>query len=138
MTLNYSLFVSWLAEMHLYAGRIKDALREATRALELARRQNEEGSQAWVLRLLGGVHSRLSANDTAKAERCYREALSLAARLQMRPLVAHCHLGIGRLYQKTGRDTEAQAELSKAAGMFREMDMPFYLKQTEAELQAVL
>ncbi len=138
MTLNYSLFVSWLAQMHLYAHRIEDALREANRALDLARTQKEEGNQAWVLRLLGEIHSRLSPADIEEAERCYREALSQASRLQMHPLVAHCHLGIGRLSQKTGRGAEAQVEISKAAHMYRNMDMQFYFKQAEAELQAVL
>ena len=32
----------------------------------------------------------------------YREALALAGELGMRPLVAHCHLGLGKLYRRTG------------------------------------
>ena len=32
----------------------------------------------------------------------YRQALALAEELGMRPLVAHCHLSLGKLYATTG------------------------------------
>ncbi len=40
--------------------------------------------------------------DAEKAESRYRQALTLAEELGMRPLVAHCHLGLGKLYRRTG------------------------------------
>ena len=52
----------------------------------------------------------------------------------MRPLVAHCHLGLGTLYQKVGRDDQAQAELATAAEMYRAMEMTFWLEKAEAAL----
>jgi hypothetical protein len=52
----------------------------------------------------------------------------------MRPLVAHCHLGLGRLYPRTGKEREAQEHLATATTMYREMDMRFWLKQAEAEM----
>jgi hypothetical protein len=51
----------------------------------------------------------------------------------MRPLVAHCHLGLGRLYRRTGKRDQAQEHLTTATTMYREMDMRFYLEQAEAE-----
>jgi hypothetical protein len=50
----------------------------------------------------------------------------------MRPLVAHCHLGLGKLYRRTGK--QAHEHLSTATTMYREMDMRFYLEQAEGEL----
>jgi len=50
----------------------------------------------------------------------------------MRPLVAHCHLGLGTLYQKLGHDGQAQSELATAVEMYRPMDMPFWLEKAEA------
>jgi len=47
----------------------------------------------------------------------------------MRPLVAHCHLGLGRLYRRTGDATKAQAPLATAATMYREMGMSFWLEK---------
>ena len=52
----------------------------------------------------------------------------------MRPLQAHCHCGLGRLYAKTGRREQSRAELSTALEMYRSMEMVFWLPQTEAAL----
>ena len=70
-----------------------------------------------------------SAED---AEGDYREALVLATELGMRPLVAHCHLGLGKLYRRTGDGAKAEEHLTTARAMYREMDMGFYLAQAEA------
>jgi hypothetical protein len=55
----------------------------------------------------------------------------------MRPLQAHCHHGLGRLYSQTGRGEEARAELSAAIALYRPMDMTFWLPQAEAALAQV-
>ena len=59
--------------------------------------------EAWALHLLGrGRRAPRSARGSS-AEGRYREALALAAELGMRPLVAHCHLGLAKLYRRTGK-----------------------------------
>jgi len=58
----------------------------------------------------------------------------VAAELGIRPLVAHCHLGLGKLYRRTGKRQEAQEHLTTAVTMYREMDMRFWLEQAEAEM----
>jgi hypothetical protein len=50
----------------------------------------------------------------------------------MRPLVAHCHLGFGKLYRRTGKHEQAQEHLTTATTMYREMGMRFWLEQAEA------
>ena len=50
----------------------------------------------------------------------------------MRPLVAHCHLGLGKLSRRTGKREQAQEHLTTATTMYREMDMRFWLEQAEA------
>jgi hypothetical protein len=50
----------------------------------------------------------------------------------MRPLVAHCHRGLGILYAKVGRREQAHAELSAAIALYHAMDMTFWLPQAEA------
>jgi hypothetical protein len=51
----------------------------------------------------------------------------------MRPLVAHCHLGLGTLLGRRGKRHEAQPHLAAAAEMYREMEMASYLRRAEAE-----
>jgi hypothetical protein len=52
----------------------------------------------------------------------------------MRPLVAHCHLGLGKLYRSAGPREQAREHITIAAAMYREMDMRFWLERAEAEL----
>jgi len=55
----------------------------------------------------------------------------------MRPLMAHCHLGLGILYSRIGRREPARAELSTALTLLRSMGMTFWLPQAEAALATV-
>jgi hypothetical protein len=57
--------------------------------------------------------------------------------LGMRPLVAHCHHGLGTLYAKTGRREQAHVELAAAIELYRAMEMTFWLPQAEAALAQV-
>ncbi|MBA2447311.1 MAG: AAA family ATPase [Chloroflexi bacterium] len=123
-----------LAEAYLLATRPDDAIRLATHNVELAARHGEHGFQAWALRALGEVHASRDPPDPAAAEVAYRESLARAEELEMRPLQARCHLGLGKLYCRAGRLGEARVELTAAIGMLREMEMTFWLPQAEAEL----
>jgi tetratricopeptide (TPR) repeat protein len=116
---------------YLSAGRIDEAASHAREALALSRRLGARGSEADALCLAGDVASTGGAED---APGYYREALSLAGDLGMRPLVAHCHLGLGNLYAHTDKREQAQEHLTTAATMYREMDMRFWLEKAEAEL----
>jgi hypothetical protein len=53
----------------------------------------------------------------------------------MRPLVAHCHLGLGKLHRRVDKRPDAQEHLTSATTMYREMDMQFYLEQAEAAMK---
>jgi hypothetical protein len=52
----------------------------------------------------------------------------------MRPLQAHCHLGLGKLNLKTGRPEEARVTLLTAIELYRTMEMTFWLPEAEAAL----
>ena len=55
----------------------------------------------------------------------------------MRPLVAHCHLGLGTLHRRAGDQTKAQEHLTTAATLYREMGMTFWLEKADAALGGV-
>ena len=76
--------------------------------------------------------TRFVGRQTELAETAYREALALAEELGMRPLQAHCHHGLGRLYGQTGRGAQARAALATAIALYRDMAMTFWLPQAEA------
>jgi hypothetical protein len=70
--------------------------------------------------------------DPGAAATLYQQGLALAVELGMRPSAAHCHLGLGQLYRRTGDSAKAEEHLTTASAMYREMDMGFYLAQAEA------
>jgi len=136
-TTNHPLLLAYLGEAHLLAGRREDALEVARRALELAHRQKERGNEAWVLRLVGEITAQADPPDQESAQAHYRQALARADELGMRPLVAHCHLGLGKLNRRTDNREQAQEHLATATMLYREMDMRFWLEQAETEMQEI-
>jgi tetratricopeptide (TPR) repeat protein len=129
--------VAWLSEVCRLAGRGEEAWQHARQALDLARQHKERGNEARALYQLGVVHAHANPPDAAPAEAHYQQALTLANELGMRPLVAHCHLGLGTLYAKIGRCAEARAALFTAIELYRAMEMTFWLPQAEAALARV-
>ena len=121
-----------LSGAYLLDGRLEAAQARAERALALARAHQECGHQAYALCLLGDIAARRGPPEVEQAAAHYQQALALAEGLGMRPLVAHCHLGLGTLYAKTRQREQARAELSTAIELYRDMDMTFWLPQAEA------
>jgi tetratricopeptide (TPR) repeat protein len=124
-------------EAYLLAGHIEDAGACASRALTLTRERGERGHEAWALRLLGEVASHHDNPDAATAEAHYGAGMTLADELGMRPLVAHCHLGLGTLYRRTGDHAKAHEHLTTASTLYREMDMTYWLAKAEVALKEV-
>ncbi len=123
-----------LGEAHLLAGRLEEAHTLAEHALTLARERQERGYQAYALRLLGEIAAYSVPPEAERAETYCHQALALADELGMRPLLAHCHCGLGTLYTRIGQQQQARAELSAAMELYRAMDMTFWLPQAEATL----
>jgi tetratricopeptide (TPR) repeat protein len=122
-----------LGRAGLLLGRLDDARRLGDRALEGS--PSHHGHAAQALHLLGDIATHPDRFDAENGEAHYRQALALAEPRGMRPLIAHCHLGLGKLYRRTGKQQEAQEHLIAATTMYREMDMRFWLEQAEAEIR---
>jgi tetratricopeptide (TPR) repeat protein len=135
LTLFHSLAVVNLGEAYLAGAQQEEASSCATRALALARERGERGYEACALHLLGEIAS--YPPDVATAEGHFGVAMALASELGMRPLVTHCHLGLGKLYRRTGQRDQAHEHLTIATTMYRGMDMPFWLEQAEEEMRAL-
>jgi tetratricopeptide (TPR) repeat protein len=131
MPFLHALLLTELSEALLLVGRVDEASALAERLLDLSRTHTGHGYQAHALRLLGEVARRREPPDVAPAAAHYRQALTLAEAVGMRPLQAHCHLGLGTLYARSGQRQQAQAELSAAIDLYRALEMPFWLPQAE-------
>ncbi|MGH8069477.1 MAG: ATP-binding protein [Candidatus Entotheonellia bacterium] len=126
-----------LGEAQVLAGRLEEAHALTEGVLAHAHAHQERGNQAYALRLLGDIAARREPPESEQAEDYYRQALTLAGELGMRPLQAHCHRGLGTLYAKAGQAEQARTELSAALDLYRAMDMTFWLPQAEVALAQV-
>ena len=117
----------------LLLGRLDEARRLGERAVEFL--PSHPGFAAHALHLLGDIATHPDRFEAESGEAHYRRALALAEPRGMRPLIAHCRLGLGKLYRRTGQGEQARESLATAATLYRGMDMPFWLDQAEAELQ---
>jgi tetratricopeptide (TPR) repeat protein len=133
----HALALAWQSETSLLAGRMDEALALAERALKFCREHKQRGHEAWALRLLGDIAAQRHPPVAELAADYYRQAMVLADELGMRPLLAHCHLGLGTLYAKMGRAGPARAELSATIALYRALEMAFWLPQAEAALAQV-
>jgi tetratricopeptide (TPR) repeat protein len=132
--LGQTFRIAWLSESCRLAGRGEEAWQHARQALDLARQLKERGNEALALHQLGVVHAHTRPLSAEQAQAHYQQALELAEALGMRPLVAHCHLGLGWLYGQTGRRAQSRIALTTAIDLYRAMDMTFWLPQAEAAL----
>ena len=89
------------------------------------------GVSAHALHLLGDIATHPDRFDAESGEAHYRQALALAEPRGMRPLVAHCHAGLAKLYRRTGKRIESDEHFRIATTMYREMDMRFWLEKEE-------
>jgi tetratricopeptide (TPR) repeat protein len=122
----------WAGRAYLSVGRIDEATGYAREALALTRRLGAKGNEGHALCLAGDVASARGSED---AEGYYRQALALAEPRGMRPLIAHCHFGLGKLHRRAGNREQAHEHLTIASAMYREMNMTYWVEQAMAEMR---
>ncbi|HWW90819.1 MAG TPA: hypothetical protein VNY35_08585, partial [Solirubrobacteraceae bacterium] len=124
-----------LGRAALLLNRLDEAQSLGERAVKSSQSQSRHGVAAHALHLLGDIATHPDRFDAVSGEAYYRKALALAEPRGMRPLIAHCHLGLAKLYRRTGQREQAHEHLTTATTMYREMNMPYWLEQAEAEVR---
>ena len=66
----------------------------------------------------------------------YGEALLLADELGMRPLIAHCHADLAKLFRRPRKRTESDERFATATMMYRDMGMTYWLERAQRELKS--
>jgi tetratricopeptide (TPR) repeat protein len=135
MLFCHAFSMTYLGEAYLLANRIDEATEATGRAFQLCRDYKARGYEAWALRILGEIASHPQRQEVEKAQTYYHQALDLANELGMRPLIAHCYLGLGTLYRRAEKREQAKEHLTTASTMFRDMEMAFWLEKAEAEMR---
>jgi hypothetical protein len=118
------------------AGRHDDAIAGIARALDLCRVHHQGLFEPDALRIEAEIlGQQIGQGDVMRSVEPYLRALLSAGKLQMRPLIAHCHAGLGRLCRRAGKREQAQESLATALAMYREMGMTYWLEKAEAEMR---
>lgn len=128
-----ALNLAWLSDAYLNANRVDEAMALADRACDLSRQHKEPGHGALALKLRGDIAMRQTVKRVEQAEGHYREALTLAADMAMRPLQAHCHAGLAQVHVAAGSLDRARPEACAAQELFRAMAMTSYLSAIESD-----
>jgi len=131
MGLGVAVRLSRLAEGYLLSGRSDEALEKAQAAVDAARTHKERANEAVALRVLAEVLARRKPSDLNDAAAAYAASASFAEVVGMRPLVAHCRLGLGRLQRRAGDAQKAEEHLEMASAIYREMAMSYWLGQAD-------
>ena len=117
---EYAMF----AEACLLAGRPDEAREHAEHALTLARTHQERGNEAWALWVVGEVATRAVPDGASPLTSYHRQALTLAAELEMQPLVAQCYASLARVFTATGQEAAASEAHAAAEALFCVLGMP--------------
>jgi len=110
-----------LADIYCAAGKIALATETVSSALKLADERNERGFGTWAMLVKAKIHTK--AGDLEKAMKWYRQALDQAGDLSMRPLVAHCHKGLGNVFLHLGDKEKAQSENRASQEIYSSLGM---------------
>ena len=136
-TTNHPLFLAYLGEAHFLAGRGRMRSRWPGAPSTSPTGRRSGATRRGCCASSARSPRRPTLQTWSQPEEHYSRALARAEELGMRPLVAHCHLGLGRLYRQAGDDAKAQEHLTTAKAMYRGMDMTFWLEKADAELGGV-
>lgn len=134
---NLAQQYAWLAEALLHEGELDDALKNASRALELSLQSGEKASEANVLWLLGEVHRHRDVAPAPLAHRYLTKAWDVANAHQMRPLQGHCHRSLAEYFITLRAPSKARGELEKARSVFKNCDLPKFLELVGHDVRVI-
>ena len=130
------LLLSLLGEAYLAVGRVDEARYQAEQAAALAELHPAPAWKLWCLKLLGDIDAEDAAHR-ARAEDAYRQAYEQSMHSSMRPLAAHCRMGLGKLHARAGDREAARQHFIDAIALYRQMEMPFWTTTAETSAKGV-
>jgi len=111
--LSVPFFQGLVAEIEAQGDAV-EALTRIDEALALARETGEHWSDAFLYRLRGEILLKRDPANTMPAEEAFMTAIAIARQQKARSFELRAALGLGRLYDSTGRAVDAHAVLAPA------------------------
>jgi len=129
--------ITALSEAYRLNGKIGKAIEAAEKALGIFRQTEERYFGAWALFVMAKIQSDNHSEQPDQVKQRYIQAIDLADKLKMRPLLAHCRLEFGKFYTRAGENEKARSEPFKAIELYRFLGMRFWQPKAEAILSEV-
>jgi predicted ATPase len=134
-TLSQPYCLVLLAEAAGYAGQVEEGLRLLAEALTAFEASGRGDMLTEAYRLQGEFL--LCQEDTAQAEACFQQALTIARRQQAKSWELRAAMSLARLWQRQGKREEARALLTPIYGWFTEGFDTTDLQEAKALLEAL-
>jgi tetratricopeptide (TPR) repeat protein len=125
-----ALSLAWLGDAHRRDGQVAHAVATIDQAVQATRAPGQRAGEVEVLLAVAALHTSSGSPDLDAARSAAQQALSLADGLGARPLVARAYLALGHVSRQTGASVQAAENLARAAAMFTEMGMSYWLEQS--------
>ncbi len=120
-----------LAEVYHLKGQTEKAIHNLEIAFDSVKQKGECGFGAWALYYMAKIQSQGKSEQVQQATQSFRQAKEQAAEFGMRPLLAHCHSGLGQVYIIRGKTSEARSEIETAMELYRSMGMDLWMPQIQ-------
>jgi tetratricopeptide (TPR) repeat protein len=117
-----SFTLTCLSEGHFLAGDFQQASTRAREALQLSRSNQERSIEAyasWLLALILHSHS----PGTKDSLNMLETATRIATELSLNPLLAHCHLWFGEVYDAQGDRPQAMEHRERGQSLLEKLGM---------------
>jgi len=129
---------SHLALIYYFSGLIylelcepKKALKFLEDAFNLSEKNNEKAVMGRTCIAYGRLLVKTESMEIEKAEKKLLSGIKMIQSLQMKPDFALGHFFLAELYMKAGNENKMTLNLKKAHGMFKELNMDYWLKRTQ-------
>jgi len=125
------------AAVFLAAGHDDEAKTEIENGLSLVSEHHAWAYEPTLRRLQASLLLHRDPTHLEEAVHILKDAEVRAKTMELRPLVAHCHHDLAKLYRRAGRREPAREHFNTATTMYREMDMAFWLQEAESHVRAL-
>ena len=117
-----SFTLTCLSEGHFMAGDFEQASTRANEALQLSRKNQERSVEAYASWLLAlSYHSQVPGAEDALG--MLQTATRIATELSLNPLLAHCHLWTGEVYEAGGDRPKAVEHRERGQSLLEKLGM---------------
>jgi class 3 adenylate cyclase/tetratricopeptide (TPR) repeat protein len=135
LSLNLAINYYYLSMAQFGSGDLENARSSIEESLKLAQNTDEKWMEGQTSIFLGRILGKAEKSQCAKAEEYILQGIKIVDELKLKPSCSQGYFFLGELYADMGQKQRALENLKRAQGMFGEMGMDYWLRQTQTVLE---